>query len=129
MGRSVSYPHTAQVVTFTHVEADEENWSDDLENLKSALTARFKSLYEDEKWIGREDHALLANNHCRVGVSEYCGLVAVWIVPRDSDYPELAAQWIASIEKSFDKVVSETFGGLLRHVATASNGEAFYQQA
>ena len=37
------------------------------------------SLYEADGWAGREDRILLQNGHVEIGVSEYCGLAAIWM--------------------------------------------------
>jgi hypothetical protein len=85
------------------------------------------SLERIDRWIGREDHAILENGHAQIGVSEYCGLVAVWIVPAVSDYfPEhagLAHHWISQIEDRF----RERFGRL-RSLGFFSNGEQVFQR-
>lgn len=130
MSRSVSYPASAEQVVFAHIECeDSDDFECEIENLVANLEAKFPSLYKDEKWIGCEDHALLANNYCRIGVSEYCGLVAVWIITRDYDEKVgFALNWVNGIAKSFEKVVNSTFGETLAPIARASNGEVFYQR-
>ena len=150
MGRSVSYPHNAQVVTYRTLEVEpyedeDENgetitrepcdedyqWAFDsmVEDLQEYAPTLWPSLRKCDKWLDREDHALLENDLCYMGISEYCGLVATWIVPKDdyrSGYSDqhvdnLCARWITQITPKFEK----TFGQYVK-VATASNGESFY---
>lgn len=128
MGRSVSYPRNA-IVAFTHLEADEEgSIADDFEwlgeDLQQQSQAAWPSLDTCDRWIGREDRALLVNRHAYVGISEYCGLVAYWIVARDdAEQPALAERWVASVADRFLK----TFG-TLHKIGTASNGESFFER-
>lgn len=108
-----------------------EDFSDDLETL---LKEAFPSLTADEKWLGREDKALLSNAYAYFGWSEYCGLVAVWVAAKEPGYPSSQAweamqgKWIASIEKRFAKTVGKAWGTPLRKVGTFSNGEAVFQK-
>jgi len=142
MGRSVSTPSGATVTVFTTVEIDStvdefiarENWDWAVESLTDNLQQQYPSLYDCDKWLGREDHAILANDLAYVTVSEYCGLVAVCLVPRDDDYnysdrtEGLSEQWCRRVEAGFRKCVAGAFGPELQMVGRASNGEAFFQE-
>lgn len=152
MGRSVSYPTGYSTVTFkdwykpephdcdeldcdefcdlhgeTPTESTGDDWEYYLEDLTEYAPTLWPSLSKCDKWLGNEDHALLENDHCYMGASEYCGLASLWIVPKCNDWTgepsALAARWCEQIS---DKFVS-TFGDLI-HIATASNGEAFYRR-
>lgn len=155
MGRSVSYPHNATVVTYKPIEVEpyeDENedgetvtvepseldyqWAFDsmVEDLQEYAPTLWPSLRKCDKWLDREDHALLENDLCYMGISEYCGLVALWIVPKTDEYnaswygdsiarANLCDRWVDQIKDKFVK----TFGAYHK-VATASNGEAFYQR-
>lgn len=94
--------------------AAQENWNDSLVNLTALLRKAFPSLEKCDKWLDREDHAILSNRHAYVGISEYCGLVAVWIVPTGAskydDPPATAQHWAAQVERRFRKIVAETYG-------------------
>lgn len=122
MGRSVSYPSDALVVTFNYLEPIEtecpecegtgndnepeydprpcseckgtgevtrEQDSDDfdtlIEDFQQHLKELFPSVEPADDWIGREDHVLAENKLARFGMSEYCGLVAYWIVPQTDE--------------------------------------------
>lgn len=169
MGRSVSYPGAAQVVTFatleqietlcpecdgtgnnglsgeegedtsceechgsgevTH-EPDELDWEQQIEDFQSHLKSLFPSVEPADSWIDNEDHVLAENKLACFGMSEYCGLVSYWIVPRgrhswgdDMQTTPLAERWIASIA---DKFVA-AFGELSK-VGSMSNGEGVYRR-
>jgi hypothetical protein len=145
MGRSVSRPSNAQVIAYAYVEAEpndfdgeiaRQNWDDDTVNLSASLRAVFPSLVPPtrDRWLGREDHVILHNNLAAVTVSEYCGLVAVCLVPERRDAYEpcdddpLSVRWIASVEARFRKIVAETFGIELAKMGTMSNGEALFNR-
>ena len=108
-----------------------EDFNEDLETL---LKEAFPSLTADEKWLGREDKALLSNSFAHFGWSEYCGLVAVWASAKEPDYRASSAweamrdRWIASIEKKFAKTVAKAWGLPLAKVGTFSNGEVVFAQ-
>ena len=108
-----------------------EDFNEDLETL---LKEAFPSLTADEKWLGREDKALVSNSYAYFGWSEYCGLVAVWVSAKEPDYRASSAweamrdKWIASIEKKFAKVVGRAWGVPLTKIGTFSNGESVFQK-
>ena len=116
-------------------EQDPQLLFDDFdEDLKILLQEAFPSLTEDEKWLGREDQAILGNAYAYFGWSEYCGLVAVWVSAKEPDYRASAAweamrdKWIASIEKRFAKTVAKAWGVPLNKLGTFSNGESVFAQ-
>lgn len=148
MGRSVSYPSDSVVVcyrdvsSFGAVYAEDENGDFDyddivdidefearddfeffVEDIRESVKSEWPSFYEEDGWIDREDRILLANGHAYVGVSEYCGLASIWLVPRESEHEELSAAWCASIENKFKKL----FGELVK-VGSFSNGESVYKK-
>ena len=137
MGRSVSTPCHAEHVSYqTFDDADDEdsNWQFKyaIENVQDALYAAFPSVSEDLQWVGREDRSVASNQFAYFGISEYCGLVAVWVLPRDNDYAEagwcnLRDRWIAQIGPKFEKTVSGCFGTDLRSMGRFSNGEQIFQ--
>jgi hypothetical protein len=169
MGRSVSYPSEALVVTFNtleqvdcgrcdgtgrdletvtgenkecpvcegsgKVEQDADDFDELIEDFRQHLKHLFPSVEEADDWLGREDHVLAQNKLARFGMSEYCGLVAYWIVPNepsdgyyrvgDSDptLEPLRRHWIDSIK---DKFVA-AFGELTK-VGAMSNGGGVYRR-
>lgn len=124
MGRSVSYPSGA-VVAFSSIDTEDEfEFEDAVEDFQEQVLDMFPSTHAENGWLGREDRILVANSHCHFGVSEYCGLVAYWVVPRgDAEHPELAERWFNQIARRFQRRF-ET----LNKIGTASNGESFFQE-
>jgi hypothetical protein len=147
MGRSVSYPSNALIVTFntmrhyygaeeydvelgaaTEIGEEIENpntWDDLVEGFVNACEECWPSLNLDIKWLDSEDQALLSNRLVRIGVSEYCGMIAYWVVPNEQN-PEcftLAKGWAKQIEEIFVR----NFGGYEK-VGSMSNGEGVYQK-
>jgi hypothetical protein len=129
MGRSVSYP-TGAIVCFEDIRAFDDEFDFDwfADDLKERAAAMFPSLYDCNKWRGREDHILMRNAYADFGVSEYCGLASIWIAERcDGAYYDcpsegLAAHWLAQIRNRF---LAE-FGNLVLD-GHMSNGEGVYR--
>ena len=130
MGRSVSYAGGSVAVCYRELEED-ENYDDFyfqefLDDVLFKATKRWPSLYPCEEWLGNEDKALLENSHCYIGISTYCGLASIWLVPKEypkTDSDALALAWCESISENFHK----TFGEFQK-IGTASNGESFFQK-
>lgn len=135
MGRSVSYASGSAVVLYTHFEYDDEDeyfaqeaFSDTVDYLKDQLTAAFPSLSECDTWCGREDHAFVENDLVYIGLSEYCGLVSVWVKPKDSDYTPFAYRFARQIENKLEKFIENSFGLILNRIGAFSNGEAIFSK-
>lgn len=122
-----------------NVEYDEwvakDEWNCWLEyDIKTRLVNKYGSLYEVSKWLGREDQAILANNHCYIGVSEYMSVACVWMVNRhdfDGAYGSawksemaLAQAWCERVGESFRTVLQPD----LVHMGGFSNGEQVYRR-
>jgi hypothetical protein len=128
MARSVSTPHNAVVVAYRHYDdLDEFEWDNIVYDFRYQSQERWPSLIEIDKWLGREDHAFIENEHAIFGISEYCGLVAYWVVPHEDEYfPQhnsLHEHWCLQIADNFNKL----FGDLVK-LGTFSNGEAIYRK-
>jgi len=126
MARSVSYPSNAVVVFDRYEGEDEWDWDDYLSFIIYDLKRAYPSLERCDEWLGREDQAIMENDHAYFGVSEYMGLVSIWAVPKEwdgwgDDVYGLREHWVASIADGF----RERFGSLEK-VGNASNGEGFY---
>lgn len=109
--------------------ADFECW---VEDIKETAKQAWPTLSECDKWVGNEDHAILENDHCYIGVSTYCGLAAIWLLPKSEDLlntgyaddasrANLAAAWCTQVAPKFDELF-----GQYRKIGTFSNGEAVY---
>lgn len=114
------------------IEADYDTckmrWDDFVGSLCDVLKRAFPSLEDCDEWLGREDHALLENRHAYIGVSEYCGVVSVWCVPKRDDYGNatpLAERWAGSIGPKVDCLIGAITTRLVR-AGAFSNGEAVY---
>ena len=146
MGRSVSTPVDAiveyyDVSEFGHAWDEEKDCVDfdtydtfqaecDWDSFKGGILEEvkrhFPSMSECEKWLGREDLAIAENGHAYFGVSEYCGVAAVWIVAKDDGDPnhiQLAESWVNKISKKFHR-----YFGQMKRIGVFSNGEAVYER-
>jgi hypothetical protein len=107
------------------------DWREETEQYQGWIKELFPSFEPCDKWLDREDHAIAENRFAYFGISEYCGLVALWLVKKDLDagYYEdslltpLADRWLAQVEPRF----LSTFGEL-RKLGHMSNGEGVYQR-
>lgn len=155
MGRSVSYASGATAICYKDVSRfgytpgfddngdeingdDESKWTFDefagqvdwdnwISELKEDARKAFPSMDDCDKWIGREDHAILANRYAYIGVSEYCGLASIWLVERgdletDQDIAR-ARHWLGQVKPKFEKLFGD-----LRRLGTFSNGEGVYER-
>ena len=125
MGRSVSYP-TVAVVAFTQCDCEDEfefEWM--VEDFTERCKRNWPSLDDCNEWVGREDHAVAENCHAYVGVSECCGVVAFWVLPKEygDDEDPLRRHWVDQIA---DRFVDEF--ATLNRVGFMSNGVGVYQR-
>jgi hypothetical protein len=111
--------------------------SDDLiDAFRQHLKTLFPSVEEVEDWIDREDHVLAENKLARFGMSEYCGLVAYWIVPKEYSGPKgqlyySSDSYISAISNRWVRSVADKFVaafGELTKVGSMSNGEGVYRR-
>ena len=141
MGRSVSYANGSEVVIYSHVDAvydDDGNyddflsqlaWDDAIDNLKYEAQEAFPSLEVCDEWLDREDHAILENQLVYIGVSEYCGLVSIWVVPKEDEHYAFGVAFANKIEAKLNQIVKNAFGLRLNQVGRFSNGEAVFNVA
>ena len=127
MGRSVSVPRNAAYAAYQALsdECDGDDFSWLVDDLRSVLKSAFPSVSESDRWAGREDRVIACNRHADFGISEYCGLVSVWVIPNE-DSP-LASAWVDKVEVKFRAAVAGCFGQDLRKQGVFSNGEAIFQ--
>lgn len=111
----------------------QEEWEDWVDWLKELLTSKFKSLMPCDKFLGREDHAILENQHAYIGISEYCGTVCLWCVPKQWDgyRPDNQAihdHWCNQIEDKVGKILAKAYPDeVMVAMGSASNGEQFFR--
>ena len=107
MGRGVSYANGSVIIKYRHIDMEDEYEYEDLKaNLSCDLMAKYKSLSECEKWLGNEDLAILENDLVYIGLSEYCGVVSLWVVPKENlnnQELNLALSWCRKVEKNIFK--------------------------
>lgn len=116
-------------------DACQHDWQDFCDGVRSVIKDALPD-FDDcgDKWLGREDLAILESYYHYVGVSEYCGLVAVWAVPKVDDYyMDLRERAKVAAERAkLPELIAKAIGGSgldrLRKVATFSNGEAVYRR-
>ena len=134
MGRSVSTPHTAELIAYTEwwtpdPETDElyaqtepgyDDWDWYVESLTDYARELWPSLTPCDEWLGREDHAILENELAYFGVSEYCGLAAIWAAPKEMhwsdtfDREQFGRAWCRTIAPTFSRYFStlDRLGGM-----------------
>jgi hypothetical protein len=133
MARSVSTPSNTVYTEYNSCDF-EDSYEFDMavENLQDALRSAFPSVSACSEWLDREDRAIAENSYAYFGVSEYCGLVAVWCAAKDPDYyanggfEALRDRWIDQIEGKFRAAARGSFGQALVQTARFSNGEAMF---
>jgi len=141
MGRSVSTASGAVETCFLDFSEDlcdevcgPENWDCIVESIQGVLTERFPSLSECDRWVDREDRAILENDHASVVVSEYCGTVALCLVPKEDDgygdpTSNLHQHWCGQIGPAFRRTVAKAFPeSAMVRIGTFSNGESVYRR-
>ena len=123
MARSVSVPRQAAYVAYQSFpdDCDAFDFSNSIEDLRSALMAAFPSVCEADRWASREDRIIASNQHADFGVSEYGGLVSIWVISNEGT--PLAAAWVDQVEVKFRAAVAGCFGQDLRKQGSFSNGE------
>ena len=156
MGRSVSTPSNCNEIAYRDVtwmgyEFDEETqeydysdcdqdmaqwqWGDFVDMIREDAKAQWTSFDDCDKWLGREDRVLLENTFAYIGVSEYCGLAAIWL---KSKHDELDGSWyadeqrIANMADAWCNKICAKFNemfGEYKLVGRFSNGEAVYEKA
>ncbi len=137
MGRSVSTPSGCTAICYQDASdvEDEIDFQMFVESLQERAKEKWQSFEEADRWLGREDHVILENELAMIGVSEYCGLVAIWLKSKHEDldgsyYAEeasrapLAEKWAELISGNFDKMFSQ-----YNKIGTFSNGESVFQLA
>jgi hypothetical protein len=114
--------------------AYQDAFDDTLEDFKSEVLRVFESAHEDDSWLDREDHALAANRFVWFGISEYCGVVALWMAPKEAPYDSPASwealrdNWMRQAWPKFKKLANSCVPEPMVRLGTMSNGESVYQR-
>lgn len=100
------------------------------EDFVGNVLGQFPSVVPADDWIGNENHVVAENHFARFGVSEYCGLMALWVVPVEDDgwggpsFEGLSRHWIDQIWPK----VEEMYPSRLVPLGTMSNGVTVYER-
>lgn len=152
MGRSVSFASGSVAVAYQVPELsytdDEGNvfydeaylWDDYEENLRYQIENIFPSMKPCDIWLGQEDLAIMENSHAFIGVSEYCGMVSIWLKPKYAGYrwlnseeciPDEQASRHNNAARHWCSQVRDKFLSTFNHynkLGTFSNGSSFYKK-
>lgn len=143
MGRSVAtHPHAVGTIYFSLFDVIGEEITDPVlgpealqelvEGLRAVIRERYPSFVKCDQSAGRELRAILENEHGFIVVSDYCELLSLSVVPDEherNDYVNLSRRWCQSIFPKLRDHLNRRFnGGMLRKVATASNGGALFER-
>jgi hypothetical protein len=133
MGRSVGYLNNATGVAYVDVsEFDEDgfDWECFKDNIIYELTKKYPSLWECDKWEGRECHIFLENNQVNIAVSEYMGLASISVAPKDAyeySYDKDLSGLNARNAHYIGKFIEDNFGEY-RKIGSFSNGEGVFER-
>lgn len=135
MGRSVSCASGSVHIAYARFEQDWGNeeqarwdWECARDDFVADMQSACASLATCDRWLGREDHALLENAYAWIGVSEYGGLVSMWVAPKEAGghgsarFAALCNRWIGNIESRFYETAHRHFAEPLELVGHMSNG-------
>jgi hypothetical protein len=139
MSRSVStHRHAVKTVYLTaqigeEVEGDETDYwefNEFIDDVRNVLVERYPSLRECDRWQDREDHVIAENGAAEVSVSEYNGIIAICLAPReDDDHPECNRNWVTRIADHWVQHIIRRFKSMvLVSQGTFSNGEQCFQR-
>lgn len=129
MGRSVSVPSGAVNVAYRDVMDlhDPWEWEDFLGVVQELAMINWPTVWKADRWIGREDHVIAENKFCEIGVSEYCGVASIWMLPKENSVSEsevnLARHWVEKVSSTFHKEFGE-----YQRIGVMSNGESVYTE-
>jgi hypothetical protein len=133
MGRSVSTPCNAQAIAYQHLDDDDDEGGNHfrwwLEDMQQTIAEIWPSFTPCDQWLGREDHAIMENNLAYAGVSEYCGMIALWLVPKEESRH---GQHILALAEQFISRIAPRFMAQFNHyrkLGTFSNGDAVFEKA
>lgn len=104
-----------------------EDWRDTQEWFVEQCQDMWPSLWETSRYPHDEVHTVLENNLIEISVSEYCGLTALCIAPRndiEDSLSGLAIHVAEQMEAKFDKAFNTYY-----RVATFNDGTSMYEEA
>jgi len=133
MGRGVSVPSGAFAVAYRGLEYQEQQddqqleWEALVQYEKERVQKYWPSFQDCDKWLDREDHAVLENAFAYFGISEYCGCVSLWLVPKD----QCDSNQTFALRQHWQEQVGQHFVnrmGTMVKLGTFSNGESVFKR-
>lgn len=124
MSRSVYVPREALDVAYVALdEADDYDYDYLIEYYAQAMGLHWPTMRQPYRrtFFDSEGRILAENRLCRIGISTYGNMLALWIVPQEDAPLALAERWALSIGPTFEQYGTHL---LIGH---ASNGEAFFR--
>lgn len=122
MSRGVSYATGSCAVTYYDVswmgQLDNGDFDSDLNHihfydflgyLKENLKKEYPSLVDCDEWLSNEDHVILENYFVQVGVSEYCGMLSLWMVEQDMNQGYQGEEALYNLQRRWISKVSDGF--------------------
>lgn len=128
MGRSVSTHSRAVATVYLNLQCEErDDWDSFCDDLfHNVIEPKYPSFEKCNRWEGRENHVIMQNQYCEVSVSEYCGLTAICLAPKDDPQAE---GWTARIANKWQQIVTRAYRDCaLAKIGTFSNGESVYNK-
>jgi hypothetical protein len=126
MARSVYVPSAAAQVVYADGSdiQDSDDFDYYVDEAVYALKAKYPSLAAPSRprYFGNEGRVILENQLVSIVLSEYCGLVAISVVPEDR-YSALAERFANQISLA---PAAQCFGDQLSLRGRFSNGEGVY---
>jgi hypothetical protein len=92
-----------------------------IDNLRYSITEKYSSMNQCDAWISREDRAIMENRFSYIGISEYSGLLSIWMVPKEDVTG--AKIYVSMRANGFFKSF-----GTLKKIGIFSNGESVFEK-
>lgn len=133
MGRSVSTHRHAIATKYVHLETPDDShdlsweWECFKEDVINELSEAIESLCPCDRWQDHEDHIVLENDQYEVSISEYCGLVAICLAPREPYEDPADPLERAATVSVFEETLKRSFQ-TLEPLGRFSNGEQAFQK-
>ena len=130
MARSVLIHPCAEQVVYLQLEPVDEfdaqwQWNEFIDDVRQQVREKFPAFAEADRWVGRETRVILESRIAEVSVSEYNGIVAVCLAPRDGNNG-MARAWCSRAK--FRDHLHAAFGeSALISMGTFSNGEQAFR--
>ncbi len=135
MGRGVmTHSNAVETVYIDRGSDDEQDqwaWDEFVDDVRQLIQGRYPSFQACDRWEEQECRAILENGLAYVTLSEYCGCVAICLVPAlyHIDYMDptynLVDSWCRRVGNNWCELLNKAYDGMVR-VGTMSNGESVF---